>query len=393
MTTFVPGYHFVQAPGPTNVPGRVLRAMSAPTIDHRGPEFTELTTSVLAGMREVLRTDQPVVIFPSSGTGAWEASLVNTLSPRAHIVAFDRGHFARTWAEVARRLGFEVDLVPGDWRRPASASELEQLLMKDSTHSVRAVLIVHNETSTGVVADIPAFRAALDRADHPALLLVDTISSLGSLDYRHDEWGVDVAVGCSQKGLLLPPGLSFNALSTRALAAARCAETPRSYWDWFPVLKANERGQFPYTPPTNLLFGLNEALAMLREEGLDAVFARHQRHALATRCAVSSWGLETVCQDPAGHSAVLTGVMAPAGADERTIRQIVLDHFGVALGSGLGDLEGKAFRIGHLGDFNDAMLIGTLGAIELGLRAATGRSAGPGVAAALDSLSSDASTE
>jgi alanine-glyoxylate transaminase / serine-glyoxylate transaminase / serine-pyruvate transaminase len=388
-THFVPGYHFLQTPGPTNVPGRVLRAMSAPTIDHRGFAFAELTFGVLEGMQEVLRTRQPVVMFPSSGTGAWEAALVNTMSPGARILAFDRGYFARGWATVARRLGFDVELIAGDWRQPVSDSELERRLSADELQEVSAIMVVHNETSTGVVADIPRCREALDRSGHPALLLVDTVSSLGSLDYRHDDWRVDVTVGSSQKGLLLPPGLGFNAVSEKALSAAQRARSPRSYWDWMPVVEANSRGQFPYTPPTNLLMGLKEALAMLREEGLDAVYARHQRHGRATRQAVAAWGLETVCQHVGSHSGVLTGVMVPEGSDERHIRSTILDRYGVSLGAGLGELEGKAFRIGHLGDFNDAMLIGTLGAVELGLNAAGVAEPGRGVAAAMECLASE----
>jgi alanine-glyoxylate transaminase/serine-glyoxylate transaminase/serine-pyruvate transaminase len=381
-----PGLHFLQTPGPTNVPGRVLRAMSAPTIDHRGPAFASLTLEILAGMQELLRTDQPVVLFPASGTGAWEAALVNTLTPGARVLAFDSGHFARLWAEVASRLGFDAELIDGDWSRGVSASELERRLSADSRGELAAVLLVHNETSTGVVNDVAACRAAIDRSGHPALLLVDTVSSLGSIDYRHDEWRVDVTVGASQKGLLLPPGLSFNVPSESALRAARAAGAARAYWDWGPVLEANRRGYFPHTPPTNLLFGLREALSMLREEGLDAVFLRHRRHGAATRSAVQAWGLQTVCHVPERASAVVTAVLAPDGVDERDIRRVILDRYGVSLGAGLGELAGKAFRIGHIGDFNDAMLIGVLGTVELGLGVAGVPCEQSGLAAAVRSL-------
>lgn len=382
----VPGIQFLQTPGPTNVPGRVLRAMGAPTIDHRGPAFAELTLEILAGLQELLRTDRPIVIFPASGTGAWEAALVNTLTPGARVLAFDTGHFARLWAEVARRLGFDAEVVGGEWSRGVSVSELQRRLSADTRGELAAVLLVHNETSTGVVNDVAACRAAIDRSGHPALLLVDTVSSLGSIDYRHDEWRVDVTVGASQKGLLLPPGLSFNVPSERALAAAKLARGPRAYWDWQPVLEANRQGCFPYTPPTNLLFGLREALTMLREEGLDQVLLRHRRHGAATRCAVDAWGLQTVCQVRERASAVVTAVLAPDGFDEREIRRVILNRHGVSLGAGLGALAGKAFRIGHIGDFNDATLIGVLGAMELGLGAAGVRCEQSGVAAAVRCL-------
>jgi alanine-glyoxylate transaminase / serine-glyoxylate transaminase / serine-pyruvate transaminase len=382
----VPGFHFVQPPGPTNVPGRVLRAMSAPTIDHRGPQFATLAFEVLEGMQELLRTEQPVALFASSGTGGWEAAFANTLAPGARVLAFDAGQFAQLWAKNAERLGFGVELVQSDWRRPVSPVELERRLAADERGELAAVLIVHNETSTGVANDIRECRAAIDRAGHAALLLVDTVSSLGSLDYRHDEWGVDVTVGASQKGLMLPPGLAFNAVSDKALAAARAGGSPRAYWDWSDVFEANTRGYFPYTPPTNLLYGLREALAMFQEEGLDTVFARHQRHAAATRDAVDAWGLETVCQDSASTSGVVTGVIVPDALDERDVRREILDRYGVSLGAGLGQLEGRAFRIGHLGDFNDAMLIGILGAVELGLQQAGVPQATGGVAVAMRRL-------
>ncbi len=389
-TDEVPGFRFLQTPGPTNVPHRVLRAMSAPTIDHRGPAFAALTRELQTAMRRLLATAQPVVMYPSSGTGGWEAALVNTLAPGAHVLACDTGHFARTWGEAARRLGFSVELLPGDWDRGVDPDALRERLSDDGDRSIAAVLIVHNETSTGVVADVAACRAALDAAGHPGLLLVDVISSLGSIEYAHDEWGVDVAVGASQKGLLLPPGLAFNAVSERALGAAHAGGSPRSYWDWDAILAANESGMFPYTPPTNLLFGLREALAMLLDEqGLPSVLARHRRHAEATRRAVSAWGLSTFCSVPQRCSPALTAVRVPPTADEREIRRVILERFGVSLGAGLGGLAGQVFRIGHLGDFNDAMLIGVLGAIELGL-ARSGLTCAGGVAAAMESLAGDA---
>ncbi len=381
----VPGYHLLQTPGPTNVPARVLRALSAATIDHRGPEFAALAAELQGGMRRLLATEQPVVMYPSSGTGGWEAALVNTLAPGARVLAFDTGHFARMWAEAARRMGFEVEVAPGEWPLGVDTDALQARLATDDARSIAAVLIVHNETSTGVVADLPACRSAIDAAGHPCLLLVDVVSSLGSIEYAHDAWGVDVAVGASQKGLLLPPGLAFNAVSERALAAAERGASPRSYWDWRAILDANEAGMFPYTPPTNLLFGLREALAMLDEEGMAAVLERHRRHAAATRRAVATWGLRAVCEAPERHSPVLTAVRVPDELDERDVRRVILERYGVSLGAGLGALAGHAFRIGHLGDFNDAMLIGTLGAVELGLRR-LGLPAAGGVAAAMESL-------
>jgi len=382
----VPGVHLLQTPGPTNVPSRVLRALSAPTIDHRGPEFAVLAGEVQAGMRRLAGTEQPVVMFPASGTGGWEAALVNTLTPAARVLAFDTGHFARTWADAARRMGFVVELADGDWRRGVDPGVVEARLAADTEREIAAVLVVHNETSTGVVADLPACRAAIDTVGHPALLLVDIVSSLGSIEYAHDAWRVDVAVGASQKGLLLPPGLAFNVISERALAAAASGGAPRAYWDWTSVLEANESGMFPYTPPTNLLFGLREALAMLEQEGMAAVLARHERHAAATRAAVAAWGLDTVAQPPARPSPALTAVLMPEGVDEREARRVILQRFGVSLGAGLGALVGQALRIGHLGDFNDAMLIGALGAVELGL-GGLGLSVEGGVAAAMRSLS------
>ena len=382
------GRHFLQIPGPTNVPDRVLRALAAPTIDHRGPEFAALARSVLSGLKPVFRTTGPVVAFPASGTGAWEAALVNTLSPGDRVIAFDTGHFAGLWSRMAGSLGLEVDLVPGSWRRGVDPALVHEHLATDRTHAVRAVMVVHNETSTGVTNDVPAIRAAVDAAGHPALLLVDTVSSLASIDYRHDEWGVDVTVSCSQKGLMLPPGLGFNALGERALAASASAGLPRSYWDWQPMLAANADGHFPYTPPTNLLYGLREALAMLTEEGLENVLARHRRHAEATRLAVRAWGLEVLCQDPARYSSSLTAVLVGAGNDADEVRRVALERYDLSLGAGLGRLAGRVFRIGHLGALNDLMLAGTLCGIELSL-ARAGVGTGRGVDAALTHLRRD----
>ncbi len=361
------GRHFLQIPGPTNVPDRVLRAISAPTIDHRGPDFAILAREVLDALKPVFGTSGPVVAYPSSGTGAWEAALVNTLRPGDRVLAFETGHFATLWRELAEKLGLDVDFVPGDWRHGADPLALAEKLAADTTHRIRAVCVVHNETSTGVTSRIPELRQELDDAGHPALLLVDTVSSLGSVDYRHDEWGVDVTVSCSQKGLLLPPGLGFNAVSEKALRAAENGGFPRSYWDWRPVLAANERGYFPYTPPTNLLYGLRESLAILNEEGLPNVFARHRRHAEATRAAVRAWGLEVVALDEREYSPVLTAVLVPAGHDADKIRAIILDRFNMSLGTGLGRLAGRVFRIGHLGHFNDVALAGTLSGVHMGL--------------------------
>jgi len=383
------GRHFLQIPGPTNVPDRVLRALAAPTIDHRGPEFAALARAVLSGLKPVFRTTGPVVAFPASGTGAWEAALVNTLSRGDRVIAFDTGHFAGLWSRMAGSLGLEVDLVPGSWRRGVDPALVHERLATDRTHAVRAVMVVHNETSTGVTSDVPAIRAAVDAAGHPALLLVDTVSSLASIDYRHDEWGVDVTVSCSQKGLMLPPGLGFNALGERALAASASAGLPRSYWDWQPMLAANADGHFPYTPPTNLLYGLREALAMLAEEGLENVLARHRRHAEATRLAVRAWGLEVLCQDPARYSSSLTAVLVGAGNDADEVRRVALERYDLSLGAGLGRLAGRVFRIGHLGALNDLMLAGTLCGIELSLaRAGVGTGRG-GVDAALTHLRRD----
>jgi alanine-glyoxylate transaminase / serine-glyoxylate transaminase / serine-pyruvate transaminase len=361
------GRHFLQIPGPTNVPDRVLRAISAPTIDHRGPEFSDLTRDVLSALAPVFGTERPVVVYPSSGTGAWEAALVNTLSQGDRVLAYETGHFATLWRDLARGLGLTVDFLGGDWRHGVDPRALGERLARDTDHDIRAVCVVHNETSTGVTSPIAEVRRAIDDAGHPALLLVDTVSSLGSIDYRHDEWGVDVTISCSQKGLMLPPGLGFNAVSEKAVRASERATLPRSYWDWRPILAANERGYFPYTPPTNLLYGLREGLAMLSEEGLDRVFARHLRHAEATRAAVRGWGLEVLCLDERAHSASLTAVLVPEEHDADKIRTLILDRFNLSLGTGLGRLAGRVFRIGHLGHLNDVSLAGTLAGVQLGL--------------------------
>lgn len=384
------GRHFLQIPGPSNVPDRILRAMDYPTIDHRGPEFQQLGKSVLAGMRRIFQTEGPVVIYPSSGTGAWEAALVNTLSPGDAVLMCETGHFASLWKRMADRLGLTVEFIPGDWRHGADAGAIEARLAADGGHRFKAVCVVHNETSTGVTSRIDQVRRAVDRAKHPALLMVDTISSLGSIDYRHDEWGVDVSVAGSQKGLMLTPGLSFNAISAKALEAAGHARMPRSYWDWAEMLGPNANGFFPYTPATNLLYGLHEAIAMLLEEGLPNVFARHRRHAEATRSAVRGWGLDILCQDPDGHSPVLTAVVAPEGHSADALRKLALENFNLSLGQGLSRLADRVFRIGHLGDFNDLTLLGTLGGVEMALGLAGVPHRKGGVQAAMDSLAASA---
>jgi len=380
------GRHFLQIPGPTNVPDRVLRAMAQPTIDHRGPEFGELGRELLANVRGVFKTKQPVVIYPASGTGAWEAALVNTLSPGDAVLMVETGQFATLWEQMAKRFGLNVELQPTDWRHGADPAAIEARLRADTRHEIKAVCVVHNETSTGVVSRIALVRKAIDAARHPALLLVDTISSLASIDYRMDEWGVDVTVAGSQKGLMLPPGLSFNAISEKALAASKTAKLPKSFWGWDEILKANKTGYFPYTPATNLLYGLREALAMLAEEGLENVFARHRRHGEAARRAVRAWGLEVLCLEPAEYSGSLTAVLMPAGHDADALRAKILAAFDMSLGTGLGRLAGKVFRIGHLGHFNDLTLAGTLAGVEMGLALAKVPHQQGGVQAALDYL-------
>ncbi len=381
------GRHFLQIPGPTNVPDRILRAIDRATIDHRGSDFGALGREVLDGLKTVFKTEAPVIVYPASGTGAWEAALVNTLSPGDRVLMFETGHFATLWRRLAERLGLSVDFVPGDWRRGVDPAALEAKLAGDPGHEIKAVCAVHNETSTGVTSRIAELRAAIDRAGHPALFFVDTISSLASIDYRHDEWGVDVTVAGSQKGLMLPPGLGFNAISEKARAASGSARLTRSYWDWEEMLATNETGFFPYTPATNLLYGLNEALAMLQEEGLEAVFARHSRLAEACRRAVRAWGLEILCQEPREYSDSLTAVLMPEGHDADGFRKVVLERYNMSLGNGLSKVAGKVFRIGHLGDFNELSLAGTLAGVEMGLATAGVPHQKGGVQAAMDYLS------
>jgi alanine-glyoxylate transaminase/serine-glyoxylate transaminase/serine-pyruvate transaminase len=384
------GRHFLQIPGPTNVPDRVLRAIDNPTIDHRGPDFGELGREILGNLRSIFKTERPVVIYPASGTGAWEAALTNTLSRGDTVLMCRTGWFATLWKEMAERLGLSPLFVETDWRHGADVDALADALKADTAGRIRAVCVVHNETSTGCTSDIAAVRRALDARQHPALLLVDTISSLASIDYRHDEWGVDVTVAGSQKGLMLPPGLSFNAISHKALKAAETANLPRSYWDWRPMLDANASGYFPYTPGTNLLFGLHEAVKILLEEGLETVFARHSRHAEATRRAVRAWGLEIQCQEPRDYSSSLTAVRVPEGHSADALRAIILERHNMSLGNGLGILRDRVFRIGHLGDLGDLQLIGTLGGVEMGLREAGIPHTSGGVQAAIDHLSGNA---
>lgn len=381
-----PGWHFLQLPGPSNVPDRVLRAIAQATIDHRGPDYPALTHAVLDGLGRVFGTEGPVVVFPASGTGGWEAALVNTLSPGDRVLMVETGQFAASWADVARRFGLDVDVLETDWRRGAEPERIAERLAADRDRSYRAVCVVHNETSTGAMTDIAAVRAALDRADHPALLFVDAVSSLGSVEYRHDAWRVDVTISASQKGLMLPPGLSFQALSAKALEAAAAARLPRSYWDWAAMLANNAKGYFPYTPSTNLLYGLREALAMLEEEGLDNVFRRHVRHGRAARAAVAAWGLDLQCAVPEQRSAVLTTVVMPEGHDAAAFLALVHDRFNMSLGTGLGRLKGRVFRIGHVGDFNDLMLAATLAGVESGLALSGVPIERRGVDAALRSL-------
>ena len=383
------GRHFLQIPGPTNVPDRILRAMDMPTMDHRSPEFAELGHRVLDGIKTIFKTDDPVVIYPASGTGAWEAALVNTLSPGDQVLMYETGHFAALWKGMATRLGLEAEFMQGDWRAGVDPNAIESRLRDDKEQSIKAVCVVHNETSTGCTSPIDEVRQAIDAAGHPALLMVDTISSLGSIDYRHDEWGVDVTVGGSQKGLMLPPGLSFNAVSEKALAASKSARLPNSFWSWSEMLPANRNGFFPYTPATNLLYGLAEAIDMLHEEGLDHVFARHQRHAEATRRAVRAWGLEVFCREPRHYSGALTAVLMPEGYSADKFRRTVSDAFDMSLGSGLSKIADRVFRIGHLGDFNDLMLAGTLAGVEMGLERAGVPYRKGGVQAALDHLASE----
>ncbi len=384
------GRHFLQIPGPSPVPDRILRAMSYPTIDHRGPEFGALGLKVLAGIKKIFKTEQPVIIYPASGTGAWEAALTNVLSPGDTVLMYETGHFATLWKKMAEALGLKPEFLgqPGieGWRRGVQADQIEARLREDKDHLIKAVCVVHNETSTGVTSDIASVRRAIDAAGHPALLLVDTISGLGSADYRHDEWGVDVTVSGSQKGLMLPPGISFNAVSQKAIAASKSAKLPRAFWDWTDIIEMNKTGYWPYTPNTNLLYGLHEALEMILGEGLDNVFARHQRLASACRAAVNAWGLEIQCADPSVYSPILTGVMTPAGFDADEIRRTIYENFNMSLGTGLGKMKGKMFRIGHLGEANELTLMATLAGCEMGLKMAGVPIASSGVNAAMESL-------
>jgi alanine-glyoxylate transaminase/serine-glyoxylate transaminase/serine-pyruvate transaminase len=378
------GRHFLQIPGPTPVPDRILRAMDMPVIDHRGPDFQKLGRRVLDGIKTVFKTASPVVIYPSSGTGAWEAALANLLSPGDKVLMYETGHFATLWKSMATKLGLQAEFIASDWRTGADPAAIEAKLRDDKGHTIKAVCVVHNETSTGCVTQVGEIRKAIDAAGHPALLMVDTISSLASIDYRHDEWGVDVTVGGSQKGLMLPPGLGFNAISEKALAATKASKLPKSYWAWDEMIASNKTGYFPYTPATNLLYGLAEAIDMLHEEGFDNVFARHDRHAEATRRAVKAWGLEIWCREPKHYSSSLTAVLMPAGHDADQFRKLALEHFDVSLGTGLSKIAGKVFRIGHLGDTNDLTILGTLAGVEMGLTMAGVPNVKGGVQAAMD---------
>lgn len=392
------GRHFLQIPGPSPVPDRILRAISYPTIDHRGPEFGALGLKVIAGMQKVFKTKHPVVIYPASGTGAWEAALVNTLSPGDHVLMFETGQFASLWNKLATRMGLKTEILSyqgsdavlpqaAGWRQGVQADLILERLKQDTGHAIKAVCVVHNETSTGVTSDIAAVRKAMDAAKHPALLLVDTISGLGSADFRHDEWGIDVSISGSQKGLMLPPGISFNALSPKAIEASKTAKMPRAFWGWDEIIEMNKGGYWPYTSSTNLLYGLSEALDMFEEEGMDNVFARHQRWAAGVRAAVNAWGLPIQCADSSLYSPILTGVITPEGVDADEIRKLIQKRFDLSLGTGLGKLKGRMFRIGHLGDSNDLTLMATLAGVEMGLKLSGVKLAGSGVQAAMDYFS------
>jgi alanine-glyoxylate transaminase/serine-glyoxylate transaminase/serine-pyruvate transaminase len=386
MTTVHTGRHFLQIPGPTNIPDRVLRAMDMPGLDHRGPEFAEIGFAVMAGMQRMFRTKQPVIIYPSSGTGAWEAAIVNTLQPGDKVLMCETGQFAVLWRGIADKFKLDVEFIPGDWRHGADLEQVEARLSADKTHKIKSVCVVHNETSTGCVTSPLEVRKIMDRVKHPALLMVDTISGLASMEYEHDAWGVDISVGGSQKGLMLPPGLGFNAVSEKALAVAKANPALRSYWEWDEVIAFNKVGTFPYTPAINLLFGLREAIRMLEEEGMENVFARHRRHGEATRAACKVWGLETQCQEQGAHSPALTGVRMPDGHDSDHFRKVVLENFDMSLGTGLNKVKGKVFRVGHIGHFNDLMLMGTLSGVEMGLDLAHVPHRAGGVLAAMDVL-------
>jgi alanine-glyoxylate transaminase/serine-glyoxylate transaminase/serine-pyruvate transaminase len=386
-----PGRHFLQIPGPTPVPDRILRAMDMPVIDHRGPEFGKLGRRVLDGIKTIFRCAGPVIIYPASGTGAWEAALINALSPGDKVLMVETGHFASLWKTMATKIGLVPEFIASDWRSGADPQKIEARLKDDKAHEIKAVCVVHNETSTGCITLINEVRKAIDAAGHPALLMVDTISSLGSIDYRHDEWGVDVTVGGSQKGLMLPPGLSFNAISEKALSVAKMSKMPKSFWGWDEMIASNKTGFFPYTPATNMLYALAEAIDMLHEEGLENVFARHDRHAEATRRAARAWGLEILCKEPRHYSSSLTALMMPSGHDADTFRKTALEHFDISLGTGLSKVAGKVFRIGHLGDTNDLTIIGALGGVEMGLSVAGVPHKMGGVQAAMEYLTAQAS--
>ena len=381
------GRHFLQIPGPSAVPDRILSAIGQQTIDHRGPDFAKVGLRALDGMKSIFKTEEHVFIYPASGTGAWEAALVNTLSPGERVLMFETGHFATLWKKLAEKLGLKAEFIEGDWRGGADPEQIEAYLAEDKAHEIKAVCVVHNETSTGSVSPVAEVRKVIDRAGHPALFMVDTISGLASIDYRHDEWGVDVTVSGSQKGLMLPPGLSFNAASAKAMAANNTAKLQRSYWDWEDMVGPNKTGYFPYTPATNLLYGLNEAIDMLHDEGLDNVFARHARHGAATRAAVRKWGLEVLCATQGQESSVLTAVKLPEGQSADAFRATTLEHYDISLGNGLSKVADKVFRIGHLGDFNDLMLIATLAGVEMGLKQANVPHATGGVQEAMAHLS------
>ena len=390
------GRHFLQIPGPSPVPERILRAMSLPTIDHRGPEFGALGLKVLADIKQIFQTTQPVIIYPASGTAAWEAALVNVLNPGDHLLMYETGHFAALWQKLASRLGFETEVMkhPGAevWRHGVRADLIEERLKADSQHKIKAVCVVHNETSTGVTSHIAAVRKAIDAAKHPALLLVDTVSGVGAADYQHEAWGVDVSIGGSQKGLMLPPGISFNAVSPKAIAASKTATQPKAFWAWDDFLEMNKTGFFPTTPNTNLLYALSEACDMMLAQGLGTIFARHQRWAEGVRAAVRTWGLQIQCADASVYSPILTGVVMPPGVDADAVRKIIYDRFDCSLGTGLGKVKGKMFRIGHLGDTNDLTLIAALAGCEMGLKLAGVKLAGSGVHAAMDYFSAHSAT-
>ena len=385
--TYKAGRHFLQVPGSTNIPDRVLRAIDAPAMDHRGPKFQDLSKRILERIKLIFKSTDPVVIFPSAGTGAMEAALANTLNEGDKILMFETGHFATEWCQAAQRYRINVDFVPGDWRTGADPKIVEQKLLADKKHEIKAVLVTHNETSTGIKSRVEEIRKAIDKTNHPALFMVDTISSLGSYNYEHQKWKVDVTVGGSQKGLMCPPGLSFNAMSNKALEAYKSSKIVKSYWHWGQMLENNKLGFYPYTPAVNLLYGLNEAINMLLEEGLDNVFARHKRHADATRLAVQAWGLEILAKNPVERSDSITAIMVPEGHDSDNLRKIIYDNYDMSLGTGLNKVKGKVFRIGHMGDLNDLTLAGTLAGVEMGLKQSGIPFKPGGIMTALDFLS------